>query len=220
MKWNMMMLVVMVNELDLDFIDDETNFQDQEPKDYRFINVTRDFQDVIADRSMVFDLNLVAIDLEDFVSDFVDEVSYEFDEFFCFEKRIQKFHEELKIFERNPKDSFYFSVLYDIYYHLLEKKEDIDFCQDEERLCEVLGQLFCKNYKLQKHSLQLELSLFTFVAQCHLVNDLLMEKNLFLRVYEFKKKFRYLIKKCQGKTTLSRGNFQPALRSVSVILSW
>ena len=29
---------------------------------------------------------------------------------------------------------------------------------------------------------------------CHVVNDLLMSKNLFLRVYEPRKKFRYLIK--------------------------
>ena len=31
-----------VNQLDLDFIDDKTNFQDQEPTDYRLMNVTRD----------------------------------------------------------------------------------------------------------------------------------------------------------------------------------
>ena len=133
-----------VNQLDLDFIDDETNFQDQEPTDYRLMNVTRDLQDAITDRSMAFDLDLVAVDHENFVSDFVDEVSYEFDEFLCFEKRIQKFNEELKIFERNSKDSFYFSILYATYYHLLEKKEDFDFCQDEERLSEVLGQFLFK----------------------------------------------------------------------------
>ena len=39
-----------VNQLDLDFIDDETNFQDQEPTDYRLMNVTRHLQDAIADR--------------------------------------------------------------------------------------------------------------------------------------------------------------------------
>ena len=133
-----------VNQLDLDFIDDETNFQDQEPTDYRLMNVTRDLQDAITDRSMAFDLDLVASDHENFVSDFVDEASYEFDEFLCFEKRIQKFNEELKIFERNSKDSFYFSILYATYYHLLEKKEDFDFCQDEERLSQVLGQFFLK----------------------------------------------------------------------------
>ena len=94
-------------------------------------------QDAIADRSMVFDLDLVVVDPENFVSDFAHEVSYEFDEFFGFEKCIPKFDEELKIFEKESKDSFYFSILYAIYYHLLEEKEDFYFCQDEEILGEV-----------------------------------------------------------------------------------
>ena len=77
-----------VHQLDLDFIDDKTNFQDQEPADYRLMNVTRDLRDVIADRSMAFGLDLVTADPENFVSDFVDEVSYEFYEVFGFKKRI------------------------------------------------------------------------------------------------------------------------------------
>ena len=50
-----------VNQLDLDFIDEETNFQDQEPTDRRLMNVTRDLQDAISNRSMAYDLNLVAV---------------------------------------------------------------------------------------------------------------------------------------------------------------
>ena len=49
------------------------------------MNATRDLQDAITDRSMAFDLDLVAVDPENFASDFVDEVSYEFDKFFGFE---------------------------------------------------------------------------------------------------------------------------------------
>ena len=36
-----------VNQLGLDFTDDQTNFLDQEPTDYRLWNVTRDLQDAI-----------------------------------------------------------------------------------------------------------------------------------------------------------------------------
>ena len=50
-----------VNQLDLDFIDEETNFQDQEPTDRCLMNVTRDLQDAISNRSMAYDLNLVAV---------------------------------------------------------------------------------------------------------------------------------------------------------------
>ena len=80
--------------------------------------------------SMVFDLDLVAVYPKNFVTAFVDKVSHAFDEFLGFEKWIQKFYEELKIFERESKDSFYFSILYAIYYNLLEKRKDFDFCQD------------------------------------------------------------------------------------------
>ena len=95
--------------------------------------------------SKVFDLDLVAVDPKNFVTAFVDKVSHAFDEFLGFEKWIQKFNEELKIFERESKDYFYFSILYAIYYNLLEKRKDFYFCQDEESFCEVLGKYFFEN---------------------------------------------------------------------------
>ena len=42
-----------VNEFDLEFIDDETNFQDQEPTNYRLMNATRDLREAVTDQSMV-----------------------------------------------------------------------------------------------------------------------------------------------------------------------
>ena len=125
---------------------------DQELTYYRLMNVISDLQDAIADRSMAFGLDLVADDPENFVSDFADYVSYEFDEFLGFEKRIRKFDEKLKIFEKESKDSFYFSIFYALYYYLLEKKEDFDLCQNEERLCEVLGRNLFENLKFKKYS--------------------------------------------------------------------
>ena len=59
------------------------------------MNVTRDLQDAIADRSMMYDLDLVAVDLE----------------FRGFVKRIRKFDEELKIFEKESEDWIYFFIL-------------------------------------------------------------------------------------------------------------
>ena len=53
--------------------------------------------------------------------------------------------------------------------------------------------------------MQLDLGLSTFETQCHIVNDLLMSKNLFLRVYELRKKFCYLIKKMpKGKIIIQK----------------
>ena len=169
---------------------------------------------------MAYDLDLIAVNPENFVSDFVGKVSYKFDDFLGFEKCIQKFNEELKISERESKDFFHYSILYAIYYHLLKKNEDFDFCQDEERLRQVFGLNFFETLKLKKHSLQLDLSLSTFETQCHMINDLLMEEQFFLRVYKFRKKFCYLIKKMPKGKTLSGGSFQPALRSVLTVLGW
>ena len=193
------------SEFDLEFVDDETNFQDQEPTNYFLMNVTRDLREAITNQSIAQELDLVSEVPENCVSDFVDKVSYEFDEFFGFEKRIQKFNQELKIFERESKDSFYFSILYAIYYHLIKRKEDFDFCQDQEKLCEVLGKDFFEKLKSKKESSQLDLSLWTFETQCHVVNNLLMKKKIFLQVYEFRKKICYLIKKMpKGKNTAQR----------------
>ena len=89
-----------VNELDSEFIDDEKNFQDQGPTIYYLMNITRDLREAVTDQSMARELDLVLEDPENFVSDFVDEVNYEFYEFLGFEERIQKFNQELKIFER------------------------------------------------------------------------------------------------------------------------
>ena len=138
-----------VNQLDLDFTDGETNFQDEEPTNYRLMNVTRDLQDAIANRSMAFDFDLVAVDPENFVLDFVVRSVMDLKNFFGFEKCIRKFDEELKIFERESKDSFYFfhTIRYLLYYLLLEKKEAFGSCQDEERLCKVLGRNFFNEFR-------------------------------------------------------------------------
>ena len=179
------------------------------------MNITRDVREAVTDQSMAQELDLLLEDPEDFLFDFVDEVNYEFYEFFGFEERIHKFNQELKIFERESKDSFYFSILFAIYYHLIERKEDFDFCQDEQKLQEVLGKDFFEKLKSKKESLQFDLSLWTFETQCHVANDLLMKKKLFLQVYESRKP-----KKCQWKKIHPRGNFWPVLRSVSTVLVW
>ena len=183
-----------VNEFDSEFIDDEKKFQDQGPTNYCLMNITRDLREAVTNQSITRELDLVLEDPENFVSDFVDEVKYEFYEFLGFEERIQKFSQELKIFERESKDSFYFSILNATYYLFIERKEEFDFCQNEEKLREVLGQIFFQKLKSETESLQFDLSLCTFEIQCQVVNDLLMEKKLFLRVYEFRKNFCYLIK--------------------------
>ena len=59
--------------------------------------------------------------------------------------------------------------------------------------------------QLLKPELKLNLFLSAFEIQCHIINDLLIKKNLFLRAYELRKKIRYLIKKLpKGKNSVKR----------------
>ena len=134
-------------------------------------------------------------DPENFVSEHVEEIEYDFDTFDNFEKKIKKFEQQLQKFEQDSKDSFYLAILYTTFDALLEKKEDFESCQDKGKLTRVLGQKFFEELAGKRESLQLDLSLLTFQPQCHLVNNLLMTKILFLRVYEPRKKCRYPIKK-------------------------
>ena len=83
--------VAEVNDSNMEFIDDETNLQDQGPSDYCLINIIRGLQETVQDQSIAQELDLGFSDPEKFVSDYVDEIEHEFDELAGLEKRIQKF---------------------------------------------------------------------------------------------------------------------------------
>ena len=198
----MMQCLQVVNEVsysDVQFIDDETNFQDQGPSDYCLMNVTRDLHEALQDQSMSADLG-ECTDSENFVSYHVEEIEPEFYEFNGFKNKTKKFEQDLKIFEKDSNDSFYFAIFHATYHVLEDKKEDFDFCQDRDKLIEVFRQMFFEKLKAMKESLRLDLSRSTFETQCHVINDLLMRKNLFQRVYDFRKKFCYLVKNAPQNT--------------------
>ena len=123
--------------------------------DYRLINVSRDLQEALRDHSMSAELGECS-DPDNFVSDCVDEVEYEYDEFKGFQKRIEKFVKYLKTFEENSKDSFYNAILFGVYHALLGNKKHFGF--DQSRLVEVLGQNFFDELQGKKEMLQLDLN--------------------------------------------------------------
>ena len=186
---------------DDDFIDDdETSFQDQNSSDYRLQNVTRDLQEAMQDKSMWQEFG--CSDPENFVPGCFDDVEYEFDTFDDFEKRIEKFKSKLKLFKEGTKESFYFAALYGAFFKLDETKDT--FVEDREVLESVLGKDFLSCLERKREGLYLDLNLNTFERQCQEINDLLLEKKLFLRVLELKKKCRYLIKKGPQKNNVQR----------------
>ena len=93
-----------VTRSDQEFIDDRNNFQDQEPSNYRLLNVTRDLQEAINDHSIYGDNE--CSDPENFVLDYVEEIEYDFDNFKSFQKKFEKSEQDLRIFEKDSDNSF------------------------------------------------------------------------------------------------------------------
>ena len=93
-----------VTQSDQEFIDDTNNFQDQEPSNFGLLNVTRDLQEAINDHSIYSDNE--CSDPKNFVLDCVEEIEYDFDNFKSFQKKFEKFEQDLRIFEKDSDNSF------------------------------------------------------------------------------------------------------------------
>ena len=120
-----------------EFIDDVTEFDDQQTSNYLlkhyFIyflkNVERDLAEVPLDQILSFldeDSNP-----ENYCQPEYDRKGIEYDISDKFEKRTQKFKDELKIFEKTSKDSLYNAVLFALIFKLTERKP---FVTDDEEI--------------------------------------------------------------------------------------
>lgn len=86
----------------------------------------------------------------------------------------------MKVFEENSKDSFYNAILYGAYCALLQNKEKFEFGQSDAKFIAMFGQIFFDELQEKKYKLQLDLNLSNFQMQCRVINDILMNKKLFL----------------------------------------
>ena len=100
------------------------------------------------------------------------------------------------MFERDSDKSFFKGIFYSIYYTLLDDKNEFEFIQDSDKFLEIFGEIFLGKLQLLKPELNLNLCLSTFESQCHIINDLLMENNLFLRVYEHRILINICVQEC------------------------
>ena len=117
-------------------------------------------------------------------------------------KGLRSSKKSLIIFKEGSKESFYFAILYSVFFKLDETKDT--FLEDKEVLEGVLNLEFLRCLEDKREGPYLDLNLNTFQRPCKEINDLLIEKKLFLRVYELRKKFRYLIKKGRQKNEVQR----------------
>ena len=188
------------NISDGDFIDDEKNFDENVEDYYTFTNVSRSVEDAMQDSFIDFDYSQEANNYcpndynpsEKIIVEFKDSA-----------KKVEDFNGTRLI----PQgfefiDSFYYVIPYTIQYQLKNKKTG---CQNDNE-----SQKYVDNDNLYdalspaKEKLQINLDIQNFENQCFSVNNLLNKYGLFLRVYELKDKFCYLIKQDFEERTVLR----------------
>ena len=170
-----------MTESDNEFIDDETEFDQNPFSYYNLTNVEKSYDDTMNECLENFNFNQEA---NNYIS---DDLPGDIDEFDNFENKIDKFVKELYFPGEQNENSFLFAVLYAIRYYLteqLDKVEDDFFSSNSLTVYERLYAV--------KDKLKLDLKLSSFEDQCFIINHILNKSNLFLRVYEQKKKFRYI----------------------------
>ena len=180
---------------DEEFIDDESQFENNASDYYELTNIERPYDDAIQDS--ISDINL---DQEANNYNFDDFHEEKIDNFKDFTERIDKFKKTLCFpKEIQNENSFFYAILYAVRYHLTEKLDKVsdDYFKKNDL------EIFTKIYHLQDF-LKLDLKVSTFEDQCYTINHILNKFNLFLRVYEQKEKFRYITNTEKDKRKIIR----------------
>ena len=177
---------------DEEFIDDESQFEDQNVSDYYgFTNIERSYDDAIQDSLTDFDFNQEVNNYnfdDDDDDDDDDNLKETVDNFKDFEARVLKFKKTLFCpHELQNEDSFFYSILYAVRYHFTKKYDKV---KDDE-IKKDISKIFDEIYPL-KEFLKLDLNISTFENQCYTINHILNKNNLLLRIFEQKDKFRYI----------------------------
>ena len=114
----------------------------------------------------------------------------EFDKSGDFEKSVKKFKDTLQNFE-NTNNPFFDSIVYCVMFRITEGKVALE----KNKANDVLGKDFYEGLIEIKDEIQLHKTLFAFFNRCFLVNKILAKHNFFLKFFERRNKFRFLIKK-------------------------
>ena len=124
------------------------------------------------------------------------------DEFNNSKERVEVFKSSLL----NPQgldnpDSFFYAIIYALRYNQNVKT---DLCSDDDELrLDVTPEIFDEISSLQD-KLKLDLDISNFENKCFRINGILMKSCPFLRMYEIKDKFRYLIKEDSERKKIMR----------------
>ena len=168
---------------DNEFIDDSEQQQEESGYSY-FTNVTRSYDDVMQD------VNIENLEARHYYSSDDDEDKLH--EFSNFKARVKAFCESLiNPFGLENHDSFFYSILYAVRHKFTNKD---DFIEDNSLKQQIGAVLYEKLFEI-KNELRLDgEDKLNFENQCFKVNQILSSQNMFLRVFELKDKFHYIIK--------------------------
>ena len=156
----------------------------------------REYDDAIQDSLTDFDYNQEA---SNYVTENNDD-DERIDEFKDFESKVEKLKKNFFPQGLKNENSFFYSILYAIRYHLTKK---LDTTSDKQIKVDTGAEIFVEILPL-KNFLKLNLDIFTFENQCYVVNQILNKNNLFLRIFELKNKFRYITQTNTNKKNIIR----------------
>ena len=179
---------------DNEFIDDSEQVVDQSEYPY-FTNVTRTYNDTLTDNIE----NLEDLDARHYFDS--DDDEDDLHDFSSFPTKVKLFCNSLICPHglENP-DSFFYAILYAIRHKFTEK---VDFLNDEDALKQDVGIALSHDLFEIKSLLRLDgEDKLNFENQCFKINRILSRHNMFLRVFELKNKFHYLIKQNSEQKSL------------------
>ena len=179
---------------------DETQIDENIEDYYTFPNVSRSIEEAMQDSFIESDSSQSHHEVNKFCDDNYNPDSEQIDQFRNYAKRIEEFKRALLcVHGLVYLDSFYYAILYAICYQFENKK---DKCQNDDQLKQdIENDKLCNTLSNLKENLRLDLDIQNFENS---VNELLNKNGLFLRVYELKDKFCYLIKQNSEKKTVQR----------------
>ena len=189
-------------DVDNSLLDDSTVHENNEPSFLRFHNQTRDVEEVMREIEQEEEIAVEYLEVNNYLEDCeIDNIGNEsYDEFNKFEEKRNLFLSSLlnPIENQTKENSFYLTLLYGIRFYKTKKS---NLCEESEIENQIGADLYSKIIE-KKDKCILDQIKRNFDDMCFAINEILVKEKLFLRVYELKDKFRYLLQEDHKKRVL------------------
>ena len=177
-------------------IDDSEDQISNEPSFFRFHNQTTDTDEGLARIAEEERIAFQNLEPTNYLEEY-EEFENEIDDIFSSLNNKEKFMSTLKnpVEEQNTENSFFSALIYAINFSINNETENFEY----EVLKNKIGADLYQKLEQKKQMCVLNLDRADFDNMCFDINEILVEHNLFLRVYERKDKFRYLFRRTNEK---------------------